>query len=87
MKIGKMIGKGMIGEVYEWDEGSVIKLFPYGFDEDRIKHEAEVGDTVHTTGIPSPALNQVIDVNGRKGIILQRIFGKSILRHIEMGSP
>lgn len=78
-----MIGKGMTAEVYEWGKDRVLKLFNKGFNIERINHEAEVGFRVNQAGIPSPASYGMIDVDGRKGIILQRIFGRSILKHVE----
>lgn len=86
MKTGKMIGKGMTAEVYQWGKDRVLKLFLQGFSDERINYEAEVGCAVHEAGVPSPALYGIVDVDGRKGIIFQRIFGKSILRHVE-GAP
>jgi uncharacterized protein (TIGR02172 family) len=83
MKKGKLIGKGMTAEVYEWGQDKVLKLFFDKRSDDRIKSETEIGYAVHEAGVSSPALFGTIEVDSRKGILFQRIFGKSILRHIE----
>ena len=54
-----------------------------GLDDEWIKHEAKIGYSVHEAGVPSPAVFDMVDVDGRKGLIFQRIFGKTVLRHIE----
>jgi uncharacterized protein (TIGR02172 family) len=83
MEKGILIGKGKTAEVYEWGTDKVLKLFFNRYNYERVKYEAEIGDTVHEAGIPSPEVFDIIELDGRKGIIFQRIFGKSILKHIQ----
>ncbi|MDF2524185.1 MAG: aminoglycoside phosphotransferase [Clostridiales bacterium] len=83
MKKGKLLGQGMTAEVYEWEKDKVLKLFYKKFSDDRIKYEADIGNIVHEAGVPSPAVFEMIEAEHRKGILFQRIFGKSILRHVE----
>lgn len=84
MKTGNMIGKGTTAEVYEWGKDRVLKLFLHGFSDVWIKYEVEVGYTVHKAGVPSPAVYGMIDEDSRKGIVFQRIFGKSMLKQLEV---
>lgn len=83
MKKGELIGKGMTAEVYEWGKDKVLKLYFEKFSDDWIKCEAEIGTAVHEAGVPSPAVYDMIDVDGRRGIIFQRILGKSMLKQIQ----
>ena len=83
MKKGALIGKGMTAEVYEWGRDKVLKLYFDRFSDDWVKYEAKIGQTVNEAGVPSPAVFDTIEVDGRKGIIFQRIYGKSVLNHIE----
>ena len=82
MKKGELIGKGMTAEVYAWGHDKVLKLYFEQFSEDWIKYEAEIGTAVHEAGVSSPTVFDMIDVEGRKGIIFERIFGKSMLKLI-----
>jgi uncharacterized protein (TIGR02172 family) len=84
MKKGKLTGKGMTAEVYEWGHDRVLKLYFERFSDDWIRNEAKKGYTVYEAGVPSPAVFEMVEIEGRKGLILQRIFGKSILSHIEV---
>lgn len=83
MNKGKLIGKGMTAEVYEWGHDKVLKLYFDHICDDWIKHEDKVGRSVNIAGVPSPEVFDMVDVDGRKGIVFQRISGKSVLKHIE----
>jgi uncharacterized protein (TIGR02172 family) len=80
---GKLLDDGMTAEVYEWGKDKVIKLFYDGFSDDWINNEAIIGKAVHEIGIASPAVFEIINVGSRKGIVLERIFGNTMLRHIQ----
>lgn len=86
MKSLTLIGKGMTAEVYKWDHDKVLKLFYKKYGNERAQYEANIGRAVHQAGVPSPAVYEVIDVDDRKGIVFQRIFGKSLLKHL-MAKP
>lgn len=79
MEKGELLGKGMTAEVYKWGQDEVLKLFKEGYREEWIMREAEIGRKIHEAGVPSPAVFDMVEIDGRKGIILQRIFGKSML--------
>lgn len=83
MKKGKLIGQGMTAEVYEWGQDKVLKLYFDSYTDDWVKYEAGIGRTVNEAGVPSPKVFDMVEIDGRKGIIFQRISGKSVLEHIE----
>lgn len=78
MEKGELLGKGMTADVYKWGQDQVLKLFKEGYREEWIKREAEIGRKVWEAGVPSPAVLGTVESDGRKGIILQRIYGKSM---------
>lgn len=73
----------MTAEVYEWGQDKVLKLYFDKFSDDWVKYEARVGKSVNEAGAPSPEVFDTVDIDGRKGIIFQRIAGRSVLDHIE----
>lgn len=83
MEKGELLGKGMTAEVYMWGEDKVLKLFKEGYLEKWIKREAAIGRKIHEAGVPSPAVFDMVEIDGRKGIILERIFGQSMLAILE----
>lgn len=78
MKKGKLLGSGVTAEVYEWGQDKILKLyFDKYSNDDWVNYEAKVGHIVHESGIISPVVYDIVEVDGRRGIIYQRIFGKS----------
>lgn len=73
------IAQGRTAEVYDWDAHHVLKLYyawcPPGWAE----HEAHVACAVAKAGIPTPAVSEVVEVNGRRGVIYERVIGVSML--------
>jgi uncharacterized protein (TIGR02172 family) len=84
MEKGKLIGRGMTAEVYDWEQDKVLKLFFDRYNEHWVKVEAQKGSIAHNAGIPSPAVFDVINIDGRQGIILEKVSGRSILKYIQL---
>ena len=80
---GSLLGQGRTAEVFAWGNDKVLKLFYSWFPLWPIEYEAEVGRAVHETGVPAPKVYGVIDCHGRRGIIYQRVYGRSLIRHME----
>jgi tRNA A-37 threonylcarbamoyl transferase component Bud32 len=83
MEIGKLIGKGMTAEVYEYGEGKVLKLFYNWVSMDWVRYEADVGENVYEAGVPAPIIYGTTQHEGRSGLICQRIVGTSMLKLID----
>lgn len=54
-------------------------LFRPGWDQTEAQIEAQKAQAVHAAGLPVPAVNDVVMVDGRAGIIYERICGISLL--------
>lgn len=78
MEKGPKLGEGRTAEVFEWGEGKVLKLYRDWCPREWARHEAEVTRTVHAAGLPVPAVSYVVDVEGRPGIIYERVDGRSL---------
>ena len=82
MKPGRLIGKGRTAEVYEWDEGWVLKLFYPHIPRGWVSYEAKVGSLVFDAGAPSPRVGGCVELGDRAGIIYERINGTTLLEHL-----
>ena len=80
--LGKPFGLGRTAEVYAWGNGHVLKLFHDWCPPTWIEHEARIARVVQTIGLPVPAVGDLIQVNGRRGIIYERVRGRSMLQTI-----
>ncbi len=78
MEKGELLGNGMTAEVYKWGQDKVLKLFWRNCSEEWAKYEADIGRKVHEAGVSSPAVFETVEIDGRKGIIFERVFGKSL---------
>lgn len=83
MEKGELLGKGMTAEVYKWGQDKVLKLFLDNYNEEWVKCEAEIGKKIHEAGVPSPAVFDIVEIDGRKGILFQRISGKTVVSSLE----
>jgi Ser/Thr protein kinase RdoA (MazF antagonist) len=74
------IAEGRTAEIYLWDEGHVLKLYRNWCPSDWVEYEATVASAIHAAGIPSPATGEILEVNGRRGLIYERLEGISMLQ-------
>ncbi len=86
MEKGRKLGEGRTAEVFEWGEGKVLKLFRDWCPREWAKAEAEVTRAAHAAGLPAPAISYVLEVEGRPGIVCERVGGRS-LRDQLLSSP
>ena len=83
MSLGKPIALGRTAEIYTWEEGQILKLFRDWFSADGVEYEARITRMVHATGSPIPAVGEVVEVNGRLGLIYERVEGSSMLETLK----
>ncbi len=78
-----LVGKGFRADVYAWGEGRVLKLFNSRAPRDRAEREYRAARAVHAAGLPAPAAYELVEVEGRRGIVFERVEGPSLLRHVQ----
>lgn len=77
------IAYGRTAEIYAWGEDQVLKLFYDWFSLENIEYEAQIGRAVHASGAPSPAVGELVQVNGRNGLLYERIAGENMFEHLQ----
>lgn len=79
-RLGSLVGAGRTAEVYAWDERHVLKLFHTFMPIESVAAEARFAHVVTAAGLPTPAAgDSLIEVNGRHGIIYERVDGPTML--------
>ena len=73
------IGEGYTAEVYSWKEGQILKLFRKEFPFSGIEKEFKVNQEVERLELPIPKAVEMVEYNGRTGIVYERVFGESLL--------
>lgn len=82
MSLGSRIGHGRTAQVYAWGEGQVIKLYEARFGRGEAVREARGSRSVHAAGVAAPAAGDVVELDGRFGVVLERIDGPSMMQAI-----
>jgi Phosphotransferase enzyme family len=77
--LGQPIAQGLTAEVYVWDETRILKLFRDGRSPDQVAYEARIARVVHAAGLPVPAVGEIVGVNGRRGLLYERVDGLSMI--------
>ncbi len=77
-----MVGVGNTAEVYDLGEGKVCKLFKQGYPKEAVEREFRNATEVHRQGLPVPKVFELVESEGRTGIVYEKIAGKSMLECI-----
>jgi aminoglycoside phosphotransferase (APT) family kinase protein len=76
------IGVGRTAEVYAWGEGRVLKLYRDWTPERWVEEERLGTALAHQAGLPAPAVHGVEVVEGRRGIVFERLEGPSLMSEV-----
>jgi uncharacterized protein (TIGR02172 family) len=74
-EIGSLIASGRTADVYAWGTDQVLKLYHDWFELEDIQFERRIAQAVQASGLSVPAVGEIIQVNGRNGLIYQRVEG------------
>ncbi len=74
-----MIAEGREAEIYEWEPGTVLRLFRDARRAESIARERAAMDAVRAVVPLVPAVLDVVEVSGRPGIIMERVDGPDLL--------
>ena len=77
--LGSPIANGRTAEIFAWHNETVLKLFYDWVELDDINYELRIARTIQSSGLPVPFADKIIQVNGRNGLIYQRIDGITML--------
>ena len=74
------IAEGRTAEIYAWDDGYILKLYRDWCPPDWVDYEARIARAVYQAGIPSPEAGEIVEWNGRRGLLYERLEGISMLQ-------
>lgn len=76
--LGEKIGEGAFSEAYAWAPGQVVKLFKAGVSHLLGRHEVRMIHAARAAGVPVPAVFGEVVLDGRFGIVLERLDGPTL---------
>src|SRR5574338_1237169 len=63
------LAEGRTAEIFLWDEDHILKLYRDWCPADWVDYESRVAHAIHAAGIPSPAAGEIVEVDGRRGLV------------------
>ncbi len=76
--LGAPIGSGRTAEIYAWEPGRALKLFRPDHARD-VEEEHAATRLAGESGAPAPEVFGIEQVDGRPGIVMERVEGESML--------
>ena len=80
MSLNTPIARGFTAEIYAWKEGQVLKLFNPGVSRSTVEYEARLTRLAHASGLPVPAVGEIIENESRYGVEYERVEGMTMLQ-------
>lgn len=92
---GKLLASATSSDVYEYGSDKVCKLYIDKYDFDAVDWRFKKVSEAYKTGLPAPKVYEIIERDGRFGIVMERFFGKTfndvlfgnIQASMEQGEP
>lgn len=78
----KVLGKGNTAEIIDQGNGKVCKLFYAGYPYNSVELEYNNAKIMQTIGIPVPKVYEIVNIEGRSGIIYEKLEGQSVLEKL-----
>ena len=76
------LAAGRTAEIYPWGEGKVLKLFMPDVSQAAVEQEARVSRAVWMSGLHVPGVGEIVTVQERYGLVLERVEGPSLLARL-----
>jgi Ser/Thr protein kinase RdoA (MazF antagonist) len=78
----KLIARGRTADVFAWDDEQVLKLFHNWVSLESIQYEQMVSHEIHARNIQSPAVGELIRIDGHIGLLYEHIEGQPMFEVI-----
>ena len=76
------IAEGREAEIFAWEPGTVLKLYRPGYPAAQAQREAMAMAAAKAAGGPAPASLGATEVEGRTGLIIERVDGADLLTRL-----
>ena len=80
---GQPIAVGRTAEIFEWEEGKVLKLFYDWYPLSAVEREAKIARIIYENGLPVPQFGDVLVFGDRLGMVFERIEGFTMYHHMQ----
>jgi aminoglycoside phosphotransferase (APT) family kinase protein len=75
----RLLGQGREAEIFEWDDGTVLRLLRSPGGSERVEREAAAMRAAANAGVDVPAVHGTTTVDGRAGLVMGRVDGPDLI--------
>ncbi|WP_151735765.1 phosphotransferase family protein [Paenibacillus tengchongensis] len=79
---GKRVGIGRTAEVFVYGDGTILKLYREEIDGYQVEREYRISKHVYEQGLRTPQPLELVEAEGRQGIVFEQVQGVSLLKLI-----
>ena len=72
------IASGATADIHDWRDGWVLKLYRDDIPRRVGTREARITSALHAAGVRVPAVGELIEVNGRLGLPMEKLIGQPL---------
>jgi Ser/Thr protein kinase RdoA (MazF antagonist) len=76
------VAEGREAEMFAWGDGKVLRLLRPGFNPASLENEVRALKLAHECGVPVPQPGERVSIDGRSGVVLERIEGADLLTEL-----
>lgn len=77
------VAQGREAEIFAWDEGRVLRLLRRQGGPELVEAEVAAMTAVTAAGVPAPRVYEVVSIDGRPGVVMERVDGPDLFKVIE----
>jgi uncharacterized protein (TIGR02172 family) len=81
-KLSQPLARGRTAEVFPWGSEQILKLYQPWCSRHWIENEIRASHAILEAGIPSPAPGEIVQIEGRTGLVFERVEGVSMLAEV-----
>jgi Ser/Thr protein kinase RdoA (MazF antagonist) len=81
--LDKPVARGRTADIYDWEDGWVLKLFHDWFNVENIQFEQMIARDLQAAGLPVPSVGEILKEHGRNGLLYERIVGQNMWELLE----
>jgi aminoglycoside phosphotransferase (APT) family kinase protein len=75
----KKVAEGREAEMFAWEDGTILRLFRDPARDASLHWEAQALEAARSAGVRAPAVIGTVEVDGRTGLVMERIEGVDLL--------